>query len=60
MINYQFLSDSRVIVSTKYRVKVVNFEVANAIFELSKLYILKRIYNKKLFERVINDLLDNK
>lgn len=56
MLNYTFIADNQVVVITKYRIKVVSFEVASQIFEVTKLYILKRI-NKALYEKCVNDLL---
>lgn len=56
MLNYTFIADNQVVVTTKYRIKVVSFEVAAQVFEVTKLYILKRI-NKSLYEKCVNDLL---
>jgi hypothetical protein len=56
MLNYTFIADNKVVVTTKYRIKIVSFEVAAQLFELTKLYILKRI-NKALYEKCISDLL---
>lgn len=56
MLNYTFIADNQVIVITKYRIKIVSFEVAAQLFELTKLYILKRI-NKALYIKCVNDLL---
>ena len=56
MFKYTFIADNQVIVKTKYRIKVVSFETASAVFEVTKLYILKRI-NKALYEKCVNDLL---
>lgn len=56
MLNYTFIADNQVVVTTKYRIKVVSFEVASQVFEVTKLYILKRI-NKALYEKCVNDLL---
>lgn len=56
MLNYTFIADNQVVVTTKYRIKVVSFEVAAQVFEVTKLYILKRI-NKALYIKCVNDLL---
>lgn len=57
MLNYRVISSDAVIVSSHYRVKLVTFEVASKCFELTKLYVLKRI-NKALYMRCISDLLE--
>ncbi|WP_147285425.1 hypothetical protein [Ectopseudomonas mendocina] len=56
MMNYTFIADNQVVVCTKHRIKVVPFEVASQVFEVTKLYILKRI-NKALYTKCVNDLL---
>lgn len=57
MFNFTFIANNEVVISTKYRIKVVSFDTANAVFEITKLYILKRI-NKALYTKCINDLLE--
>lgn len=56
MLNYRVISSDAVVVSSHYRVKLVGFEVASKCFEITKLYVLKRI-NKALYCKCINDLL---
>lgn len=56
MLRYTFLHDS-VIICTRFRIKQVSYEVAERVFEVSKLYAAKRI-NKKLLIKCVSDLLE--
>jgi len=47
-----------VIISTKYRVKVVSFEIAAQLFELMKVQALKQ-YNKRLYIKALNDIVNS-
>lgn len=58
MLNYRVISNNAVVVSSKYRIKLVSFEVASMCFEVTKLYALK-IINKSMYIRRINDLLNS-
>lgn len=58
MLNYRVINNDVVIVTSKYRVKLVSFEVASMCFEVTKLYALK-IINKSMYIRRINDLLNS-
>lgn len=57
MINIKVINADCVIVSTKYRVKVVSFEVAAQLFELIKCASLKNI-NKRLYIKALNDIVN--
>lgn len=57
MINIRVINEQCVIVSTKYRVKVVSFEVAAQLFEIMKMHALKRI-NNALYIKAMNDLIE--
>lgn len=57
MINIKVINADCVIVSTKYRVKVVSFEVAAQLFELMKRATLKNI-NKRLYIKALNDIVN--
>lgn len=56
-INIRVINAECVIVSTKYRVKVVSFEVAAQLFELMKMRALKVISNK-LYIKAMNDIIE--
>lgn len=57
MLNFRVVNSNAVVVSSKYRVKLVSFEVASMCFELTKLFALKRI-NSELYISRINELLE--
>jgi hypothetical protein len=56
-INIRVINADCVIVSTKYRVKVVSFEVAAQLFELMKMRALKAI-SAKLYIKAMNDIIE--
>lgn len=58
MLNYRVINSDAVIVTSKYRVKLVSFEVASMCFEVTKLYALK-IINKSMYMRRINEILNS-
>lgn len=57
MINIRVINADCVVVITKYRVKVVSFEVAAQLFELMKMRALK-VINEKLYIKAMNDLVN--
>ena len=57
MINIRVINSECVIISTKYRVKVVSFEIAEQLFELMKVQAIKNI-NKRLYIKALNDIIN--
>ena len=57
MINIRVINSECVIISTKYRVKVTSFEVAEQLFELMKVQTIKQ-YNKRLYIKALNDIVN--
>ena len=57
MINIRVINAECVIISTKYRVKVISFEVAEQLFELMKVQAIKNI-NKRLYIKALNDIIN--
>lgn len=57
MINIRVINSECVIISTKYRVKVISFEVAEQLFELMKVQAIKNI-NKRLYIKALNDIIN--
>lgn len=55
-INIRVINAECVIVSTKYRVKVVSFEVAAQLFEIMKMRALK-VISAKLYIKAMNDII---
>ena len=56
IVSIRVVNAECVVISTKYRVKVVSFEVAAQLFELMKVQALKQ-YNKRLYIKALNDII---
>lgn len=57
IVSMRFLNCEQVVISTKYRVKVVSREIAEQLFELMKMHALKAI-NAKLYIKAMNDIIE--
>lgn len=56
IVSIRVVNAECVVISTKYRIKVVSFEVAEKLFELMKVQVLKQ-YNKRLYIKALNDII---
>ena len=56
IVSIRVINAECVIVSTKYRIEVVSFEVAEQLFEVMKMRALK-VISAKLYIKALNDIV---
>lgn len=58
IVSMRVINSEQVVISTKYRIKVVSFEVAAQLFEIMKCAAIKNI-NKRLYIKALNDIVNS-